>query len=724
MENTTCPTNVLESASVPGLMMLLATLIAGGIVLVICYAVSRRSRSRQDSQKPTFYRNEFVPENSESPMYIPPSTPVTMQPTRESGKRAKNKKRREVQQERDHPWTIGTLKGHTGVVNDMAFSSNGKYVASCADDENLRETRKHVQSAGQYMYKKNESKKKASASLQTTNVRECTESRSSGRREDKETRRASRSRSRGSSRLSSQHGTVSEEPLSHEVLTSDTSSNDDIPDESQWQTMFPSDVPTFLASTINKYTLSQKELLEHGYPVPSSLSPGHAIINNVKYPSGPKIESDSGQYSNSSSSDNSEQESSSDNEKNLDRENRPDKERSSECRNGSGNEKRRDSESGSDNETSSDDKSSSGNEKSCDSESSSDSERSPSDSNSSESWKSCDSGSNSAGEKSPESKKCSEHKRSCNRKDSSSSKNSSDDEMCLDEKRHGNKVRNCNSESSSDSEKSPDKKESGVGGNTGSLKRTCVRCQKTIYVDQSGEYLGAERCVYHWGKQYNRMTNDSWYYTCCNQDGFSRGCAEWKTHVWTGLVPGINGPFANYVRTMPSPVYLHDNNYGVYAMDCEMCYTRRGLELARVTLVNLYGQIVYDTLVKPSSEVIDYNTKFSGITEEDLLNVTKTLREVQNDLLKFIHAETILMGHGLANDLRALRMIHTNVVDTSVMFPHYLGLPYRNGLKTLARRVLNRKIQEETHNSIEDARVVMDLVFRKAQYEWQGTLVW
>jgi len=51
MENTTCPTNVLESASVPGLMMLLATLIAGGIVLVICYAVSRRSRSRQDSKK-------------------------------------------------------------------------------------------------------------------------------------------------------------------------------------------------------------------------------------------------------------------------------------------------------------------------------------------------------------------------------------------------------------------------------------------------------------------------------------------------------------------------------------------------------------------------------------------------------------------------------------------------------------------------------------------------
>jgi len=159
-------------------------------------------------------------------------------------------------------------------------------------------------------------------------------------------------------------------------------------------------------------------------------------------------------------------------------------------------------------------------------------------------------------------------------------------------------------------------------------------------------------------------------------------------------------------------------------MDCEMCFTLQGLELVRVSLVDLYGQVVYDTLVKPSAEIIDFNTKFSGITEDDMSNITKTLSEVQNDLLNFIHAETILMGHGLGNDLKALRLIHKNVVDTSAMFPHYLGLPYRNGLKTLARKVLNRKIQEETHNSIEDARVVMDLVLRKAQYEWQQSLVW
>lgn len=50
-----------------------------------------------------------------------------------SNKRAKNKKRREAQQEFTHPWMVGTLKGHTAPVLDMNFSSNDKFLASCAE---------------------------------------------------------------------------------------------------------------------------------------------------------------------------------------------------------------------------------------------------------------------------------------------------------------------------------------------------------------------------------------------------------------------------------------------------------------------------------------------------------------------------------------------------------------------------------------------------------------
>ena len=48
-------------------------------------------------------------------------------------KRAKHKKKRETQQEFTHSWLQGALKGHTASVLNMNFSSNGKYLASCAE---------------------------------------------------------------------------------------------------------------------------------------------------------------------------------------------------------------------------------------------------------------------------------------------------------------------------------------------------------------------------------------------------------------------------------------------------------------------------------------------------------------------------------------------------------------------------------------------------------------
>lgn len=46
-----------------------------------------------------------------------------------------------------------------------------------------------------------------------------------------------------------------------------------------------------------------------------------------------------------------------------------------------------------------------------------------------------------------------------------------------------------------------------------------------------------------------------------------------------------------------------------------MVYTRRGLSLARIILVNCKGETVLDIIVKPESPVMDYNTRFSGLTK-------------------------------------------------------------------------------------------------------------
>lgn len=157
---------------------------------------------------------------------------------------------------------------------------------------------------------------------------------------------------------------------------------------------------------------------------------------------------------------------------------------------------------------------------------------------------------------------------------------------------------------------------------------------------------------------------------------------------------------------------------GVYGVDCEMCYTSVGLELTKVTIVGIDGRMVYESLVMPEHEIIDYNTRFSGITERDLnRGVTKTIKEVQNDLNGFINADSILIGHGLENDLRALNLIHARIIDTSLVFPHFYGLPYRRSLRSLCNSYLKRDIQDNAwgHDSYEDARACVELMLWKAR---------
>ncbi|XP_077545452.1 putative exonuclease GOR [Haemaphysalis longicornis] len=221
-----------------------------------------------------------------------------------------------------------------------------------------------------------------------------------------------------------------------------------------------------------------------------------------------------------------------------------------------------------------------------------------------------------------------------------------------------------------------------------SCRKTCSRCGSTFFITTEGEYYSTTHYRFDVTK-----------------------------HCRVGIPKKKNTSAHGFVRRKPRP----GATGGVYALDCEMCFTIRGLEVTKVSLVGWDGTPVYESYVRPSSSVLDYITAISGVTVEHLCNVQTRLQDVQATLLRLFSASTALVGHGLENDLRVLKLLHDMVVDTAIIFPHNKGQPFQRSLRSLVGTYLKREVHArlQGHDCTEDAKTCMDLVLWKVANDTQ-----
>lgn len=72
--------------------------------------------------------------------------------------------------------------------------------------------------------------------------------------------------------------------------------------------------------------------------------------------------------------------------------------------------------------------------------------------------------------------------------------------------------------------------------------------------------------------------------------------------------------------------------------------------LARISIVNELGKIVYDKFVKPTEKVTDFRTAVSGIRPENMIKAIPFDR-AQTEVSKLIDGR-IVIGHAVHNDFR------------------------------------------------------------------------
>ncbi|XP_051896575.1 interferon-stimulated gene 20 kDa protein-like [Pristis pectinata] len=163
------------------------------------------------------------------------------------------------------------------------------------------------------------------------------------------------------------------------------------------------------------------------------------------------------------------------------------------------------------------------------------------------------------------------------------------------------------------------------------------------------------------------------------------------------------------------------------AMDCEMVGLGFGGQesgLARCSIVDYSGKVIYDKFIKPDGTITDYRTDVSGIRPLDM-DTALPYHIAREEILKILEGK-IIVGHDPRSDFHVLRtdIAGYAIRDTSscklLITKAKLKTDRRASLKILCQKLLGKRIQDSYrgHSSVEDATAAMEL-FKLVDDMWE-----
>jgi len=208
----------------------------------------------------------------------------------------------------------------------------------------------------------------------------------------------------------------------------------------------------------------------------------------------------------------------------------------------------------------------------------------------------------------------------------------------------------------------------------------------------------------------------------CQQIGNSKksGCIVLPSHDFAAAD-------AKLKEMAPTPSFNRNARKAV-VLDCEMVgilgsNNREVSELVRLSAVDfLTGEVLIDTYVSPRGQVISWRTRYSGVNATVMRQQTARgnvvnggWKAAREKLCGYIDASTVLIGHGLNNDLSVLGMVHTRVVDSAILTRETVGgdCDRHWALRVLVERFLAMEIQTggmDGHDCLEDTFAAREVV--------------